>query len=316
MSRRERIDAVINDPATSPEDKEKLQLVSEARTYASAIGLEPKNTFIKYAKLDTDVLAWILLASKADSFELYTWWFPVVGTVPYKGFFDIEDAKAYSEGLLKDGYEVSVRGTAAFSTLGWFDDPILSTTLKNDAVAIVNTVLHESVHTTIWVKGKVDFNESLANFVGTVAACEFFKARLAACLAEDLICMEKNRTYYEHCLLDQARDFEFAGNISKLYAELDSLYRSQKTTPEKLAEREVVFNSYMAPLRLKFPNMKALQKINNAEIMQYKLYMNGFEDLTLFYKNNGQNINKFVTALLAKEMKIKDSKNPYSELNN
>jgi predicted aminopeptidase len=306
MSKRQKIDSVIEDPSTPPLDRQKLILVKEARQYAQTIGLDPKNTFKKYAKLDTDVLSWILIGSKPDAFQLFTWWFPIVGTVPYKGFFERQDAEDYSKILLEKGYEVSIRGSSAFSTLGWFDDPILSSTLQNDEISIVNTVIHESVHTTFWAKNKVDFNESFANFIGTIGACEFFKARLE---------IDKNNNYLEKCEQQKALQFEFAGMMEKLYAALDKLYKSDISSGEKVAAREAIFDSYIKPLREKYPNMKALQKINNAEIMQFKLYVSGFSDFLSFYGRYNNDLPTAVRAIIKNKESLKDASDPYAALN-
>src|SRR5690606_33281988 len=115
----------------------------------------------------------------------------IVGSVPYKGFFEKEDAEHAAQKLELAGFETWVRGTDAFSTLGWFDDPVLSTTLSNSIPSIVDTVIHESVHSTVWIKGRVDFNESLANFIGGQGAYQFFKEKYELCQSEDPGCKAK-----------------------------------------------------------------------------------------------------------------------------
>jgi len=107
----------------------------------------------------------------------HTWWFPVVGRVPYKGYFSERDALRAAESLAADGWDTYVRPTAAFSTLGWFNDPLLSSVLRADDVDVVETVLHELSHQHLFVPGHVGFNESFATFVGRVAAARFFCTR-------------------------------------------------------------------------------------------------------------------------------------------
>ena len=314
LSRREKIESVINRPDTEEEKKRKLILVQEAREYSKRIGLEPKDTFTKYAKIDSDVLSWVVLASKPDAFHLYTWWFPIVGSVPYKGFFDLEDAKKTALKLEEKGFEVSIRGTTAYSTLGWFNDPILSAALKNDEITLVNTVIHESVHTTFWLKDQVEFNESLANFIGTIESCNFFKIRLELCRQDDSSCREENEHYLKQCQNAKEREFALAKMMSALYADLSSLYAGSGDKAQKLLERELIFSKHVEPFLQLYPNVKSLQKINNAEIMQHKLYLSGFDELLVFFKKCEEDLVRMLAKIQENEKLLRLSKNPFSEL--
>lgn len=156
----------------------KLQLVTEARTFAvGAIGLDAEESFTQFSRLDRDTLVLVLSAAYRDRLERKTWWFPVVGTFPYKGFFDFEEAYRTRDALLAEGFDVTLGPSSAFSTLGWFNDPLVSTTIKQDSVSLVNTILHELLHNTFFAKGRVPFNESFATFVGGRGAEEFYRAR-------------------------------------------------------------------------------------------------------------------------------------------
>jgi predicted aminopeptidase len=266
------IQEVIQDPTTSREDSEKLTLVLDARSFASEIGLNPGGSFTQYSDVGKDTLAWVVMASRKDSFALHTWWFPIVGTVPYKGFFGKEDAHSQARQLEAEGYESSVRGTDAFSTLGWFNDPLLSTTLKGSPIRIVNTVIHESVHSTVWIPDHVAFNESLANFVGSRAAVDFFRARLDrvgdrptdAPLQSAVHLAER-----EHQI-----SMDFADYMSQAYHKLSELYQRQDLTSEqKIDERQRVFVEVMAPFRSRYPRSATVGALNNAELLQSTIYM-------------------------------------------
>ena len=267
------IEKVIEDPTTPDDQRVKLRVVVDARTYAQEMGLNPGESFTSFAEVSRDPLAWVVVASRRDAFAMHTWWFPVVGTVPYKGFFDKADGEAQVTELEQQGYEASMRGTEAFSTLGWFNDPVVSTTLKNSPVRIANTVIHESVHTTVWIPGGVPFNESLANFVGSEGAVSFFASRLDACKTAGGVC-EVQANELSVAKKDYAFQFELGEVVNALYESLDSLYKDPSlSSAEKIHRRVGVFNGIMGPFRQKFPTLSILKEVNNADIIQLKLYL-------------------------------------------
>jgi predicted aminopeptidase len=282
LSRRP-IGDVIKDPATSKEDVDKLTLVLEARRFAQEIGLSPGGSFTKYADIGKDTLAWVVMGSRKDSFNLYTWWFPIVGTVPYKGFFNKEDADQQARKLADSGFESSVRGTEAFSTLGWFNDPILSTTLKNSATRIVNTVIHESVHSTVWIPDNVAFNESLANFVGSRAAIDFFKQRRGALGNSTVSASSGLDSAIAQAELEHRFTIDLADVVSEAFKQLEALYNRQDLSSEdKINERQSVFDKVMQPFRNRYPKANTLRVLNNADLLQSTIYMTdlrGFEKL-------------------------------------
>jgi predicted aminopeptidase len=284
---------VLEDPASSAEERQKLQLVLEARDYAVLMGLDPGESFTKYSKLDTDTLAWVLVAARRDSFNLHTWWFPIVGRVPYKGFFDQEDAVEVGSELEKEGFEPWIRGTEAFSTLGWFNDPVLSTTLSNSPSRIVNTVIHESVHSTVWIKNNVPFNESLANFVGTEGAVSFFKERAERC--QDSGACESEQVYLPTAEKERFYQYEMSVLVDSLYAALDNLYqRTDLTSEQKIEERGKVFAAHVEPFRLRYPGLRAFTSVNNAEIIQIKLYLSNLDLFRRLFQVKGQSWDAFM----------------------
>ena len=164
---------VILDPGTDERTKTKLTFVVEARNYAiDEFGLDVGRSYTSFSQLKSDTLAMVLSAAHQDQLTPKTWWFPIVGRVPYKGYFN-ENAAIEEQGKLEeDGFDTFLRPTAAFSTLGWFADPLLSSLLRLDEVDLVETVLHELSHNHLFVKGQVRFNESFATFVGRAGAIE------------------------------------------------------------------------------------------------------------------------------------------------
>lgn len=313
LLRRQSIDKVVADPETTDEERGKLQLVLDARAFAISLGLTPGQSYTKYTRVDSDILAWVLMASREDAFEMKTWWFPIVGSVPYKGYFEKEDAEREGARLAKKGYEFFVRGTDAFSTLGWFNDPVLSTILKNPDVRIVNTIIHESLHATVWIPNHVEFNESLANFVGLAGALDFYRAREAACrpncsvvAANDILIAEQ----------EMKREFEFAQFIRGLYFELEALYASEASREEKVRRRVEIFERHIAPLREHYPNMRSFQRINNAEIMQVRIYLSHLEHFRDLFTKVGGNWTLFLKEIekIKEILKDRDDADPFDIL--
>ena len=150
--RREPIATVLARPDLEPEVRRKLELVLDARRYAEGIGIKVGGSFTTLSYVDGPTMLYVLTATPQTSLEPHTWWFPIIGSVPYKGFFDRARAEAEAKTLVERGLDTSIRGAAAFSTLGWFDDPLLRHQLAADDVALVNLVLHETYHNTFYAQ--------------------------------------------------------------------------------------------------------------------------------------------------------------------
>jgi predicted aminopeptidase len=183
LSRREKIEDVIADSGTSDVLRERLRLVMAARRYAvDSLGLAAGESFTTFAQLDRDTLVLLLSAAYRDRLQAYRWWFPIVGRLPYKGYFRPADAFRARDDFQARGFDTYLRPASAFSTLGWFNDPLLSTTVRGDTTVLVNTVIHDLSHNTLFVAGNAEFSESFASFIGSRGAEAFFPvARVTRC---------------------------------------------------------------------------------------------------------------------------------------
>lgn len=174
--RREPIPTLLDRAEVDPALRERLELVLAAREFARArLGFDVGDSYGTYARVTkAEATVHVVSAAYRDRLELKSWWYPIAGRVPYRGYFTIERARREAARLERHGFDVDVRPASAFSTLGWFADPLLSTTASEAAVPLVATVLHELFHQTLYVPGSSAFNESAANFAGERGAIAFF----------------------------------------------------------------------------------------------------------------------------------------------
>ncbi len=270
LAAREKLDSVIADKETPEHLRKNLLLAIRALKFADSIGLKSKGAYRTYVHLNKDSLSWVLMAARKTSFEIKSWWFPVVGTVPYRGYFSKEDAAREAERLSTSGYETLVRPSAAFSSLGWFNDPLLSTFTDGDAAELVETIFHELLHRNIWVKGDVVKNESVANFVGIEASVDFFNSlvdtEVVGWSGEEIKALQKRAE------LTRAAGYRFGDALTKLYDDLNRLYQSSLTEAEKLEIREAIFQADAAKLPKFSRTNGGFERLNNAEIMQSRIY--------------------------------------------
>ena len=282
------IPEVVLDPATDDRTKTKLTFVVEARNYAiSEFGLDVGRAYTSFSQLESDTLAMVLSAAPQDQLTPKTWWFPIVGRVPYKGYFNEDAAIREQEELEDDGFDTFLRPTAAFSTLGWFADPLLSTLLRLDEVDLVETVLHELSHNHLFVKGQVRFNESFATFVGRAGAIDFFCNRQGG--GPDTVkCFRAQARWRDH-----QRFEEF---IEGLVEQLQVVYQDTTLAYEtKLTEREGIFDRHLETFANAVqPSFEAstyqgflVTPLNNATLLTRIRYHHRLQDFQALLEREG-----------------------------
>lgn len=274
LAGREPISRVAVDSAKPAAVRNAASLVVEVRAHAVRFGLEANETYTTYSDVGRDTLLLVLTVSEANCLCPVTWRYPFVGRVPYRGYFDFAAGEREASEYAERGYDVHLRPSAAFSTLGWFNDPLLSTAITTDSVELAALVFHEIAHNTVWVRDAADFNESFAQWVGYQAAQRFFFARGDTLLAVRAI----DRWHDERILGDY---------FAALVARLDSLY-AERPTGEALAAgraaiaqwtRDTLASPFGQALRTISAARLAERPINNAALLGVRLYRT---DLELF----------------------------------
>ena len=306
LAGRRRITSVIRDPSTDSTSRVKLRVVLAARTFAAdSVGLRVGDSFSSYTKLSRDTLVLLVQAAYKDRLARYTWWFPIVGRVPYKGYFDYDAARREGDRLKRDGLDVYLRPASAFSTLGVFADPILSTTLAEDSLELANTVIHETLHNTIYLRGQAVFNESFANFVGARGAAWFFRSRAATGAAE-----ETDARWSDTKLLGQF--------WAAMYATVDSAYKAH---PDDKAARIAARDSISAHARIELvealgPQLRtigprALERVrlDNAALLARRVYMTDLEMFDSVYEREDCDLRRTIARI--RSLARASPKDPY-----
>ncbi len=177
LSRRVPIEQIVGDPQRDPELRRRLALVLDARRFAvTDLHLPDNDSYTLYADLGRSFAVWNVLATPEFSLAPVESCFPIAGCVAYRGHYSRERAQAQAAALRAKGYDVVVGGVPAYSTLGWFDDPVLNTMLHWSDAVLVATVFHELVHQQLYVTDDTVFNESMARFVEQQGLREYFAA--------------------------------------------------------------------------------------------------------------------------------------------
>jgi len=295
LSRRKPITKLVADSTTDKLTRAKLSLVLEARTFAhDTLKLKTGESFTKFSQLDHDTLVLVLSAAYRDRLERRTWWFPVVGRFPYKGFFDFEKAKKTAESMRKGGFDVTLGASSAFSTLGWFNDPLVSTTLKADSVTLVNTVMHELLHNTFFSKNNVSFNESFASFVGARGAERFFLSRGDTAAAK-------------YAIADWHDDQVLGAYWAQLSKELRAAYDvwPRDSVRARLAARDSVYLlarrqlvDSVGPLLQTYPKSWAERvTLNNSVVLSRQVYATSLDQFDAVFESEGRDIVRAIAKI-------------------
>lgn len=295
LSRREPISEIVARPGTPEETKAKLRVVLAAREYArDSLKLRTKDSFTTFSRLDHDTLVLVLSAAYRDTLKPYTWWFPIVGDVPYKGYFDFHQARRDAKKLAAQGLDTYLRPADAFSTLGFFNDPLLSTTLKGDSLTLANTVIHEVTHNTFYASGQAPFNESFAMFVGARGAAAFFRSRGAEAAAE------RTEMRWE----DDKLLARFWGRV---IASLDSAYGAHPgNKAARIAARDTVYASARVALireigpALRTVNPRYAERVplDNAALLARRVYASDLDLFDRVYEREGRDLRRTIGRII------------------
>lgn len=285
------VEEALQQESLLPAEKTRLSLVSRIKDFGeNELGLKKSENYETINLRDQSPI-YTVSASPKDELTLVTWWFPVAGRVPYLGFFELDRARTERDRLLAKDLDTFVGRAEAYSTLGWFKDPLSLNLIQGSDLNLVETILHEMVHTTLYVKGQGEFNEGLAQLIGKRGALLFLEQTFGP----------------SHPATLEARDsitdeILFSAFLVSLLSELDALYKdAQMTYGLKLSEREKIFTRHLDT----FEGVKAQMRtrrfanfgqagLNNAYLMSVGLYHRHYSLFERVLARKGNSIKDFV----------------------
>jgi len=285
------VEEVLQQNSLPEAEKRRLALVSRIKAFGeNELGLKKSDNY-ETINLKDQSPVYTVSASPKDKLALVTWWFPVAGHVPYLGFFDLEAARRERDRLLVKDLDTFVGRAEAYSTLGWFKDPLTLNLIQGSDLNLVETILHEMTHATLYVKGQGEFNEGLAQLIGKRGALLFLEQTFGT----------------SHPATVEARDsiadeILFSNFLISLLNELDALYKDAQIAYDlKLSEREKIFARHLE----KFSGVKDLMRtrrfsnfsqaaLNNAYLMSVGLYHRHYFLFETVLAQKGNSLKEFL----------------------
>jgi len=289
FANRERIEKIIASTNTAPALREKFRLVMDLRRYAEKeLNLPVDGHYNRYVDVKRRFVVWNVHAAEEFSLEPKTWWYPVVGRLKYRGYFSEKHAKAYAKKLEAEGLDVYVGGVEAYSTLGWFKDPLLNTFIHHDEVVLAEILFHELAHQRVFVSGDTDFNEAFATAVAEEAVRRWFKDK-----------PEKLEQFRVH----ERQEADFVRIVLATREQLKNVYARSNDSPAALRHDKLLA---IEALRQEYAKLKESdwggyagydgwfkRPINNAQLNTVATYHRFVPSFRAVLRENGGDLEKF-----------------------
>ena len=297
VAHRRPIDQVLADAQTSVSLKDKLRLVLRLREFAETdLKLPANGHYLRYADVGRRYVVWNVHAAPPFSLDPKSWWYPVVGSLEYRGYFSERDARRYAGKLERKGFDVYVEGVEAYSTLGWFRDPVLSTFIHYEEALLAETLFHELAHQKLFVGGDTDFDEAFATAVGQEGARRWLETT------------GKPETLAAYRVVLR-REEQFVSLVTTARLRLEAAYTNNPCPPApacRQAKEQII-----AQLRRDYAELKQewggysgydawfAQPLNNAQLNTIATYYDWVPAFQRLLRDNGGNLVKFYGAAKA-----------------
>ena len=275
MLARQSIEKLLNQSELNEELKQQLNLVVELRQYSiDNLNLDENDSYLDYVDLKREFPVWTVVAAEEFSMEAKSWCYPIIGCATYRGYFFEKAAHEYAEYMISNGYETSVGGVSAYSTLGWFNDPILPSMLRHGETNLAELIFHELAHQQLYINGESDFNEAFATVVGEQGTIKWLEDTQSELLDDYLQRLEVRN--------------DFSRLILQVKRKLEILYSSGEPINEMRKQKELIFNGLIDEYKLlksaKWDNANWFdgwfeQSINNARLASFATYRDRVPDI-------------------------------------
>jgi predicted aminopeptidase len=280
----------------SKDTRAKLETVLAVRTFAANdLGLNVGGAYETIAPVTKGAIVHVVMAAPRDSLKPYTWWFPIVGRVPYRGYFQESQALAEAQSLETQGLDTMTRPAVAFSSLGFFNDPLLSNLLKLDRVELAGVMIHELFHRTYYLASDAMFDESAATYVGSAGAVAFFDATEGE---------SSDDAKSARAVL--ASDLMFADFLLQAQASLLEIYMSNAPIEQILKEREAGFAKIQVDYAKLEPSLSGLERfdldkqpLNNAVLVNYLIYFHDLRNFEALNRMNHDNLRATIAQIIS-----------------
>ena len=293
---RKPIDEVLARKDLADDVRAKLETVLAVRKFAAdKLGENVGGAYESIAPVDQNAVVYVVMAAPRDSLVPYTWWFPIVGRVPYRGYFDKSDAIDEATALEAEGLDTMVRPSVAFSSLGFFSDPLLTNLLKLDRVELAGVLIHELFHRTYYLASDAMFDESAANYVGSAGAVAFFAATDGESAPSTIAARE---------ILES--DLKFARFLLKEQARLLDIYMANLPKKELDQRRESAFAAIKADYAALAPSLSGLERfdldkqpLNNAVLVNYLIYFHQLDKFAALDRMNHGDLRATIAQIIS-----------------
>ena len=286
LMNRQSIAELIASADTPPELLEKLQLVSDARQFAiNELGLPDNGSYTSYVDVERSYLVWNVFAAPAFAMQPLQWCFPIAGCVSYRGYFTESAARDFASDLEKRGFDVYIGGVDAYSTLGWFADPIPSTVMRRPDHRLAGLIFHEMAHQQIYVPGDTQFNESFASFVEQLGV-------------ERWLARNDDENHFQTYLAEQEEQRRFTEFVQDWRQRFEQLYQAPDADQEsRQTLQQQMRESWRAQSSSGRYDGWFSGPLNNAQLLTVSTYFDWVPAFAALYQQSGEDLMNFYQAV-------------------